>query len=171
MSSRSAFITLAHGGGGRLQNELIRQEIASRFTAPELSALPDAAVTAEGLVISSDSFVISPRFFRGGDIGKLAVAGTVNDILVSGGIPQYMTCSLIIEEGLPLDELRRILDSMQQTAVAGNTAIITGDTKEYAVGSRIFPTGRSDHRQRLYRSACIEHHGGTIWSGFRKSDQ
>ena len=71
-------ITLAHGGGGSLQNELIRKEILSRFSNPLLDSLPDGALTPEGLVISSDSFVITPRFFKGGDIGKLAVTGTVN---------------------------------------------------------------------------------------------
>ena len=103
-------ITLAHGGGGSLQNDLIRQEIAPRFSNNILAELPDGAVTPENLVISSDSFVITPRFFPGGSIGKLAVAGTVNDILMAGGVPKYLTCSLIIEEGLELDELRRILD-------------------------------------------------------------
>ena len=86
----SNVITLAHGGGGRLQNELIRQEIASRFANPILNSLPDAATTPENLVISSDSFVITPRFFPGGNIGKLAVAGTVNDVLMAGGVPKYL---------------------------------------------------------------------------------
>ena len=112
----SEIITLAHGGGGKLQNDLIRNEIAKRFANDILAGLPDGAATPEGLVISSDSFVVTPRFFPGGNIGKLAVAGTVNDILMAGGNPKYLTCSLIIEEGLELDELREYLDSMAETA-------------------------------------------------------
>ena len=104
------FITMAHGGGGTLQNDLIREEIVKHFSHPLLAPLPDGAVTPEGLVFSSDSFVITPRFFKGGDIGKLAVTGTVNDILMAGGIPRYLSCSLIIEEGLSIEELRQILN-------------------------------------------------------------
>ena len=131
----SEIITLAHGGGGRLQNDLIRNEIATRFSNDILSGLPDGAATPEGLVISSDSFVVTPRFFPGGNIGKLAVAGTVNDILMAGGVPKYLTCSLIIEEGLTLDELRKILDSMQAEAAAAGVLIVTGDTKVVPAGS------------------------------------
>ena len=131
----SEIITLAHGGGGKLQNDLIRTEIAKRFSNDMLDSLPDGAVTPEGLVISSDSFVITPRFFPGGNIGKLAVAGTVNDVLMAGGIPKYLTCSLIIEEGLCIDELRTILDSMQSEAAAAGVKIVTGDTKVVSKGS------------------------------------
>jgi len=131
----SEIITLAHGGGGKLQNDLIRNEIATRFTNSILAGLPDGAVTPEGLVISSDSFVITPRFFPGGNIGKLAIAGTVNDILMAGGIPQYLTCSLIIEEGLELTELRTILDSMRDEAQLAGVQIVTGDTKVVPRGS------------------------------------
>ena len=131
----SEIITLAHGGGGKLQNDLIRNEIAKRFANDILAGLPDGAATPEGLVISSDSFVITPRFFPGGNIGKLAVAGTVNDILMAGGIPKYLTCSLIIEEGLAIEELRQILDSMQQEAAGAGVMIVTGDTKVVPQGS------------------------------------
>ena len=127
-------ITLAHGGGGSLQNELIRKEILSRFSDPLLASLPDGAVTPEGLVISSDSFVITPRFFKGGNIGKLAVTGTVNDILMAGGIPRYLSCSLIIEEGLDTDELGIILDSMKECADLCRVSIVTGDTKVVPAG-------------------------------------
>ncbi len=128
---------MAHGGGGRLQNDLIRNEIAARFANEMLDSLPDGALTPEGLVISSDSFVVTPRFFPGGDIGKLAVIGTVNDILMAGGIPRYLTCSLILEEGLEIAELQKILDSMSATAKACNVKIVTGDTK-------VVPTGSGD---------------------------
>ena len=127
-------ITLAHGGGGSLQNDLIKKEILGRFSNPLLDPLPDGAVTPEGLVISSDSFIITPRFFKGGDIGKLAVTGTVNDILMAGGIPRYLTCSLIIEEGFDTDELGKILDSMKLCADSCGVAIVTGDTKVVPAG-------------------------------------
>ena len=127
-------ITLAHGGGGALQDELIRKEILPRFSNPLLDSLPDGAVTQEGLVISSDSFVITPRFFKGGDIGKLAVTGTVNDILMAGGLPRYLTCSLIIEEGFDTEELGTILDSMKQCATRCRVSIVTGDTKVVPAG-------------------------------------
>ena len=133
----SEIITLAHGGGGKMQNDLIRNEIATRFNNNILASLPDGAVTPENLVISSDSFVITPRFFPGGNIGKLAVAGTVNDILMAGGVPKYLTCSLIIEEGLEITELRKILDSMQKEAANANVLIVTGETK-------VVPRGRGD---------------------------
>ncbi|MBR2872311.1 MAG: hydrogenase expression/formation protein HypE, partial [Lentisphaeria bacterium] len=86
------------------------------------------------MVISSDSFVITPRFFKGGNIGELAVTGTVNDILMAGGIPRYLTCSLIIEEGFDTDELGLILDSMKECAARCNVAIVTGDTKVVPAG-------------------------------------
>lgn len=127
-------ITLAHGSGGSLQNDLIKKEILSRFSNPLLDSLPDGALTPEGLVISSDSFVITPRFFKGGNIGELAVTGTVNDILMAGGIPRYLTCSLIIEEGFDTDELGLILDSMKECAARCNVAIVTGDTKVVPAG-------------------------------------
>ena len=128
-------ITLAHGGGGRLQDEHIRSEIAPRFNNTMLASLPDGAVTPENLVISSDSFVITPRQFPGGNIGKLAVIGTVNDVLMAGGTPKYLTCSLIIEEGLELDELRLYLDSMAETARQCGVMIVTGDTKVVPAGA------------------------------------
>lgn len=127
-------ITLAHGGGGSLQNDLIKKEILSRFSNPLLDSLPDGALTPEGLVISSDSFVITPRFFKGGNIGELAVTGTVNDILMAGGIPRYLTCSLIIEEGFDTGELGLILDSMKECAARCNVSIVTGDTKVVPAG-------------------------------------
>ena len=128
-------VTLAHGGGGTLQNGLIRNEILKRFSNPLLSSLPDGAVTQEGIVFSSDSFVITPRFFKGGDIGKLAVTGTVNDILMAGGIPRYLSCSLIIEEGLSFEELGKILDSMKESAALSDVSIVTGDTKVVPKGA------------------------------------
>ena len=131
------FITLAHGGGGRAQNDFLKEEILSRFRAPELAELPDGAVLPDGLVVSTDSFVVTPRFFPGGNIGKLAVTGTVNDIYMAGGVPRCLTLGMILEEGLPFAELRAILDSIRDTARAAKVAIVTGDTK-------VVPRGAGD---------------------------
>ena len=123
----SNIITLAHGGGGKMQNDLIRNEIASRFNNNILASLPDGAVTPEGVVISSDSFVITPRFFPGGNIGKLAVCGTVNDIACMGAIPKYITCAFIIEEGFPVADLEEIAEAMAKTAAEAGVKIVAGD--------------------------------------------
>jgi hydrogenase expression/formation protein HypE len=130
-------ITLAHGGGGRTGNELIRQEILSRFGRGPLAELPDGAVLPDGIVFSTDSFVITPRFFPGGDIGKLAVCGTVNDICMAGGIPRYLSLGMILEEGFSREELGRILDSVRDTAGQCGVQIVTGDTK-------VVPRGAAD---------------------------
>ncbi len=129
-------ITMAHGGGGKAGNELIKAEILSRFGQGPLAELPDAAVL-EDLVFSTDSFVVTPRFFPGGDIGKLAVCGTANDICMAGGIPQYLSLSMIIEEGFSREELGRILDSVKKTAEECLIQIVTGDTK-------VVPRGAAD---------------------------
>lgn len=122
-------ITLAQGGGGPAGNRLIREEILSRFGNPALSPLPDAASLPGDLVFSTDSFVVTPRFFPGGNIGKLAVCGTVNDIAVAGGIPQYLSLAMILEEGLPKEELRQILDAAAACAETCGVTVVTGDTK------------------------------------------
>lgn len=122
-------IQLAHGGGGRLSHELIRAEIIPRFGG---EALPDAAtlgISADRIVLSTDSFVVQPLFFPGGNIGDLAVHGTVNDIAVSGGRPRWLSLSMIIEEGFELEKLRIILDSIQRAAHDCGVNIVTGDTK------------------------------------------
>lgn len=133
-------ITLAHGGGGKMSARLIETEILSRFASPELAALPDAATLPFGggkLVFSTDSFVVAPRFFPGGNIGELAVYGTTNDILVAGGVPKYLSLGLILEEGFELAELRRILDAARDAALACEVEIVTGDTK-------VVPRGQAD---------------------------
>lgn len=137
-------ILLAHGGGGRLSAKLIQEEIVSRFGSGPLRGLPDAATlpaaVGRELVFSTDSFVISPYFFPGGDIGELAVYGTVNDLCVAGGIPQWLSLAMIIEEGFPLADLRRILDSAARAAKQCGVTIVTGDTKvvERGHGDGIF---------------------------------
>lgn len=142
-STMKKIITLDHGSGGQLTSQLIEQEIVSRFQNPSLNELKDAAILPgfdQELVFSTDSFVVDPWKFPGGDIGKLAVCGTVNDICMAGGLPRYLSCSLILEEGFPLCDLQTILDSMKETAQQANISIVTGDTKviEHQKGNQIW---------------------------------
>jgi hydrogenase expression/formation protein HypE len=124
-------ITLDYGSGGKKTARLIEQYIVPALENPALSELGDGAILPGGekLVFSTDSFVVSPRFFPGGDIGKLSVCGTVNDVAMCGGEPKYLSCSFIIEEGLPLGELERIIASMAEAARKAGVQIVTGDTK------------------------------------------
>jgi len=130
-------IQLAHGGGGHLSRILVEEEILPRFGEGPLAPLPDAALLPSvrgDLLFTTDGFVVKPLEFPGGDIGSLAVHGTVNDIAVSGGKPLWLSLSLILEEGLPLALLRRILDSVKEAAQRAEVAICTGDTKVVARG-------------------------------------
>lgn len=124
-------ITLAYGSGGKKTSQLIEEIILPAFRNPELSKLGDGAVLQGNgkLVFSTDSFVITPYFFPGGDIGKLAVCGTINDLCMCGGEPKYLSLSLIIEEGFKTDDLRRIISSIEKTASECGVMIVTGDTK------------------------------------------
>lgn len=124
-------IVMAHGGGGRLMQQLLESVVQPTFSNDYLNQHHDSAVfSANGrLAFTSDSYVIKPLFFKGGDIGKLAVCGTINDLAMTGAKPLFLSCSLIIEEGLPIDTLQTILKSMQQTAAEIGAFIVTGDTK------------------------------------------
>ncbi|MBQ0267840.1 hydrogenase expression/formation protein HypE [Providencia huaxiensis] len=130
-------VTMAHGSGGQAMQQLIEQLFLQAFANPALNEREDQArlalaeMTALGdrLAFSTDSYVIDPIFFPGGNIGKLAVCGTVNDVAVSGAIPKYLSCGFILEEGFPLSELTLIVESMAATAAAAGVAIVTGDTK------------------------------------------
>ncbi len=125
-------VTLAHGGGGRLSQMLIERMFVHTFANPALEQLHDGAQLQIGgtrLAISTDSFVISPLFFPGGDIGSLAVHGTVNDLAMCGARPLALTAGFILEEGLPMDDLWRIVQSMQAAAATVGVSIVTGDTK------------------------------------------
>lgn len=125
-------ILLAHGGGGRLSRDLIEEEIVSRFGDGPLDGLPDAATIclhSNELVLSTDSFVVQPLFFPGGNIGDLAVYGTVNDIAVCGGRPLYLSLALILEEGLEISVFRQVLDSVKRAADDCSVVVVTGDTK------------------------------------------
>ncbi len=124
-------ITMDHGSGGGATDRLIRALLVPAFSNEALSSLGDGAVLdlTGPLVFSTDSFVVAPLFFPGGDIGKLAVCGTVNDIAMCGGTPKHLSLSFILEEGFPLDDLRRIVASIADTAKACGVTIVTGDTK------------------------------------------
>jgi hydrogenase expression/formation protein HypE len=131
-------ILLAHGGGGKLTNELIRSVILSTIGNYTLSKLMDSAELQIGptdICFTTDSFVVKPLFFNGGDIGKLAVFGTINDLAVSGAKPLVLSLSLILEEGLEIETLRKILHSAAKAAKQENIEIVCGDTKVVEAGS------------------------------------
>ena len=129
-------ITLAHGSGGRDYRALVETVFSPAFQNEYLSPLTDAAILPAGeqIALTTDGFVVSPLFFPGGDIGRLAVCGTVNDLAVSGAIPRYLSCAMILEAGLPLETLRRVVDSMATAAKEAGVLIVTGDTKVVEAG-------------------------------------
>ena len=136
--SRYDHVLLGHGSGGRLSAELIQRVFLPAFDNQVLAALEDQAIvplgTANGkpaprIAITTDAFVVRPLFFPGGDIGSLAVHGTVNDLAVGGAIPRYLSAAFILEEGLPLNDLRRIVASMRSACAASGVSLVTGDTK------------------------------------------
>ena len=130
-------VTLAHGGGGSAMRKLIENIILPAFDNPLLAALEDQATVSlaelltqgDRLAFTTDSYVVTPMIFPGGDIGKLAVCGTVNDLAVSGARPLYLSCGLIIEEGLQMAQLAMMVESIAQTARAAGVSVVTGDTK------------------------------------------
>ncbi len=124
-------ITMAHGSGGESTSRLISDIFSRYFSNEYLSALEDSAVVpgASRLAMTTDSFVVTPIIFPGGDIGRLSVCGTVNDLLMSGSVPKYITCGCILEEGLDMDELEKIVSSMSETAKEAGVIVVTGDTK------------------------------------------
>lgn len=127
----SDIITMDHGSGGGATAKLIEELLVPAFSNEQLSALGDGAVLdlSGPLVFSTDSFVVDPIFFPGGDIGKLAVCGTVNDLAMCGGTPKYLSLSFILEEGFSIDSLKKIIRSIAETADACGVSIVTGDTK------------------------------------------
>ena len=150
---RDTQITLAHGSGGRAMHELVEGLFLQYLRNPLLEKLEDQAVfevglTAEKIVgqngngrghariaFTTDSYVVDPIFFPGGDIGKLAINGTVNDLAMSGARPLYLSAGFILEEGFPIEDLKRILSSMRDAAVEAGVAVVTGDTKVVQKGS------------------------------------
>jgi len=136
-TDRGDKILLAHGGGGQLSDELIRRIIQPKFK-DGLAELADSAklnLTSGSLCFTTDSYVVKPLFFNGGDIGKLAVCGTVNDLAVAGSKPIALALSLIIEEGFEFESLEKILVSISQTARTNGVRIVTGDTKTVEAGA------------------------------------
>lgn len=129
---RHATVQMAHGGGGRLMRELLEGVMLPAFRNEALESRHDSAVMplgSERLAFTTDTFVVRPRFFPGGDIGKLAVVGTVNDLAMAGARPLYLSTGMVLEEGYPLDELREVVLSMRRAAEACGVSIVTGDTK------------------------------------------
>ena len=129
----NATVQLGHGSGGTMMRRLIDEVFLEAFDAPELHAGDDAGIAplppTGRIALSTDTFVVTPHTFPGGDIGRLAVCGTVNDVATSGARVRYLSCGFVIEEGFPLDDLRRICASMAAAAREAHVAIITGDTK------------------------------------------
>ncbi len=174
-------ITLAHGSGGRLYRELVENIFLPAFANDTLAELGDSAVCtgAEEVAITTDSFVVNPLFFPGGDIGSLAVSGTVNDLAVSGAVPKYLTCGMVIETGFEIEMLKKIAFSMAKTAKAAGVRIVTGDTKVVEKGCAdgifintsgvgLFPGGRKPLVQKVLPgdviicTAPIARHGTAI---------
>ncbi|MFC1618937.1 hydrogenase expression/formation protein HypE [Candidatus Neomarinimicrobiota bacterium] len=138
-------ISLAHGGGGRRMARLIQEVILPHFSNGNVHNTHDGAILefgSERLAFTTDSFVVTPTFFPGGDIGDLAVNGTINDLAMCGAQPLYLSCALILEEGYAMESLRQVLVSMGTAADAAGVAMVTGDTKvvDHGKGDGIFIT-------------------------------
>jgi hydrogenase expression/formation protein HypE len=130
-------IELDHGTGGGMSQELVGGLIAPRLGSVHAGRMEDSAVLgidSARIALTTDSFVIDPIFFGNGDIGKLAVCGTINDLAVSGAMPRYLTLALVLEEGFPIADLERILDSVRDAAAQASVAIVAGDTKVVRAG-------------------------------------
>lgn len=145
---RETKINLAHGSGGKKMRDLIEDVFLSAFQNPLLAPLEDQAVVnladlaknGDRLAFTTDSFVVSPLFFAGGSIGSLAINGTVNDLAMSGAKPLYLSCGMVLEEGLEVETLRNVVADMRKTADAAGVSIVTGDTKvvERGAADRLF---------------------------------
>lgn len=130
-SLKNKTVTLAHGAGGRQTSDLIDQIFKNHFANDDLTA-DDAAVlqpTKGKMAVSTDGFIVSPAFFPGGNIGKLSICGTVNDLACMGAKPLYLTCAFVIEEGFPMEKLEEIAAAMKKTAKEAGVHIVSGDTK------------------------------------------
>ena len=131
MSLKDKTVTMAHGAGGQQTSELIDSVFAAHFANDDLTA-DDAAVLVPPkgrMAVSTDGFIVSPPFFPGGNIGKLSICGTVNDLACMGAKPLYLTCAFVIEEGFPMDKLEEIAAAMEKTAKEAGVHIVSGDTK------------------------------------------
>lgn len=177
-------IVLGHGSGGKLTAELIEKVFLPAFANPVLNKLDDQAVLqidGSRLAFTTDSFVVTPIFFPGGDIGRLAVNGTVNDLAMSGARPLYLSTAFILEEGLLAEDLRKVVESMRDAAFDAGVQLVTGDTKvvNRGKGDKVFitttgigvidrPVNISADRARpgdkIILSGCIGDHGMAIMS-------
>ena len=176
-------VLLGHGSGGQMMKRIIDEVFLDAFGSPELLEGNDAGVAAlpasGRIAMSTDSFVVTPQFFPGGNIGKLAVCGTANDVAVSGALPHYLSCGFILEEGLEMATLEAVVNSMAQTAREAGIAIVTGDTKVVPRGAAdklfintagigVIPTGIRWGAQQisagdvLLVSGTLGDHGATI---------
>jgi len=167
-------VTLAHGSGGKATRRLVEELFVEELSNPVLDRLGDAAV-ADGLAFTTDSYVVKPLFFPGGDIGELAVNGTVNDLAVAGAEPMWLSAGFVIEEGFPLDQLRLIVCSMASAAERAGVAIVAGDTKVVERGGAdgVFITtagigraradfGRPQSGDRILVSGTLGDHGFAV---------
>ena len=134
-------VLMAHGSGGTMMRDIIEQLFFEAYAGDTLRRGDDAAtldIAGGRVAFSTDTFVVTPHFFPGGDIGHLAVCGTVNDVATSGATPRYLSCGFVLEEGYPLDDLRRVCASMAATAKEAGVEIVTGDTKVVNRGHGIY---------------------------------
>ena len=167
-------VTLAHGSGGKATRKLVEELFVRELSNPLLDELGDAAV-ADGLAFTTDAFVVKPLFFPGGDIGELAVNGTVNDLAVAGAEPLWLSAAFVIEEGFPFEDLRRIVQSMARAAEQAGVPVVAGDTKVVERGSAdgLFVTtagvgrmratfGRPQAGDRVLVSGTIGDHGFAV---------
>ena len=132
MNQTKGNIMLGHGSGGKMMHDLIENVFIKKFNNNILTDQTDSAILnsdLDNIAFTTDSFVIDPVVFPGGNIGKLAVCGTVNDLAVSGAIPAYLSVSFIIEEGFPVEELEKIAESLAAEAQKAGVSVVTGDTK------------------------------------------
>ena len=130
--NQSETVLMAHGSGGTMMRDIIEDLFFQAYAGDTLKGGDDAAtldIAADRIAFSTDTFVVTPHFFPGGDIGHLAICGTVNDVATSGAIPKYLSCGFVLEEGYPLEKLKRICASMATTAKEAGVEIVTGDTK------------------------------------------
>ena len=182
---RSDRILLAHGSGGTMMKELVEELFVAEFGDDVLRRMDDAAALpfpGSRLAFSTDTYVVHPLFFPGGDIGRLAICGTVNDVATSGATPLYVSVGFVLEEGMPVEELKRIIVSMHDAAAEAGVRIVTGDTKvvERGKGDGVFitttgvgvvPPGRelSGSRARpgdaILVSGTLGDHGMAIMAG------
>ena len=161
-------ITMAHGAGGRQTSELINQVFKAHFSNPDLTA-DDAAVLVppvRRMAVSTDGFIVSPAFFPGGNIGKLSICGTVNDLACMGAKPLYLTCAFVIEEGFSMEKLEDIAAAMEKTAKEAGVRIVSGDTKVAGKGQVdgifITTTGMGEIEEGVQTSGNLAKPGDAI---------